>query len=209
MEPEPDKKSESATLSRLTVVLALLFLIPIFSPLSNVNGEPRIESQDFGVLEELDQLLEERGEFLSSNSVSQLVEPKIEAIKQSVKSSDVANPISHVGPSLDGISIVQTTPPEPIHPAPYGLLLDGSSRPPGFVENIWQTLFNITDYVIWTQYEDKEGNITEQIEVVSFSASLLSILNTNTEALLHSVDVDGDGALDADELRSIANDLEG
>ena len=82
MEPEPDKKSESATLSRLTVVLALLFLIPIFSPLSNVNGEPRIESQDFGVLEELDQLLEERGEFLSSNSVSQLVEPKIEAIKQ-------------------------------------------------------------------------------------------------------------------------------
>ena len=155
MEPEPDKKSESATLSRLTVVLALLFLIPIFSPLSNVNGEPRIESQDFGVLEELDQLLEERGEFLSSNSVSQLVEPKIEAIKQSVKSSDGTDPISHAGPSLDGLSFVQTTPPEPVHPAPYDLLLDGSSRPPGFVENIWQTLFNITDYVIWTQFEDR------------------------------------------------------
>ena len=61
MGPEPVKNSESATLSRLTVVLALLFLIPIFSPLSNVNGEPRIESQDFGVLEELDQLLGERG----------------------------------------------------------------------------------------------------------------------------------------------------
>ena len=193
MGPEPVNNSESATLSRLTVVLALLFLIPIFSPLSNVSGEPRIESQDFGVLEELDQLLGERGEFLSSNSVSQSVEPKIEAIKQSVSSSDGTNPISHAGPSLDGLSIVQTTPPEPMHPAPYGLLLDGSSRPPGFVENIWQTLFNITDYVIWTQFEDKEGNITEQIEVVSFSASLLSILNTNTEALLHSVDVDGDG----------------
>ena len=66
-------------------------------------------------------------------------------------------------------------------------------RPPGFVENIWQTLFNITDYVIWTQYTDKDGNVVEQIEVVSFSASLCSILNTETEALLHAVDVDNDG----------------
>ena len=61
------------------------------------------------------------------------------------------------------------------------------------VDNIWQTLFNITDYVIWTQYENKDGEIIESYEVVSFSASLFSILNTNTDALLHSMDVDGDG----------------
>ena len=61
------------------------------------------------------------------------------------------------------------------------------------VDNIWQTLFNITDYVIWTQYVDDNGQITEQYQVVSFSASLFSIINTNTEALLHTVDVDGDG----------------
>ena len=61
------------------------------------------------------------------------------------------------------------------------------------VDNIWQTLFNITDYVIWTQYVDVNGQIIEGYEIVSFSASLFSLLNTNTDALLHAVDVDGDG----------------
>ena len=193
MGQEMGNNSGSPSSGRITILLVFLFLIPLFSPFTSVSGEPRIESEDFGVLEELGQMLDERGELLKTNSVSPVAEPRIESIRESVKSSDTSSVISEAGPSIDGLSMVQTSPPESDHPAPYDLLMNGSNRPPGFVENIWQTLFNITDYVIWTQYEDKEGNITEEIEVVSFSASLLSILNTNTEALLHSVDVDGDG----------------
>tara|TARA_B100000686_G_scaffold341827_1_gene419868 strand:- start:1638 stop:5717 length:4080 start_codon:yes stop_codon:yes gene_type:complete len=88
--------------------------------------------------------------------------------------------------------MTSSSPPDPEHPAPYDLLLTGGNNP-GMVDNIWQTLFNITDYVIWTQYIDENGQINEKYEVVSFSASLFSILNTDTEALLHAVDVDGDG----------------
>ncbi len=191
LETHASRKSDNRR--KLTLVLVLIFAAPLFSPLSSVNGEPRIESSDFGVLDELSAMLEERGEFLNSNSVSPVAEPRIEGIKDSIKSSDPSSPISEVGPTVDGLSMVETSPPNPMHPAPYDLLINSSNRPPGFVENIWQTLFNITDYVIWTQFEDQEGNITENIEIVSFSASLLSILNTDTEALLHAVDVDSDG----------------
>lgn len=193
MEPALVPRRESRVPSKVTILLVALFVMPLVSPLSSVSGEPRVEARDFGVLEELSLMLDQRGEIIDSNTVSPVAEPRIEGIRDSVKSSDPSSPLALVGPSIDGLTMLSTSPPEPIHPAPYDLLLNGSNRPPGFVENIWQTLFNLTDYVIWTQYEDQNGDIIEKIEVVSFSASLLSLINTNTEALLHSVDVDDDG----------------
>ena len=192
MEREPYSGNERKGSTKLTLVLVLIFVSPLLLPFSSVSGEPRFESSDFGVLDELNEMLDERNSFLGSNSVSPLADSRIDAVRDSVTSSDPDTPISEVGPTIDGISLVSTSPPQPEHPAPYDLLLTGGNNP-GMVDNIWQTLFNITDYVIWTQYIDDSGQIYEQYQVVSFSASLLSIINTNTEALLHSVDVDGDG----------------
>ena len=189
-EPHSGKTPQGST--KLTLILVVIFVSPMMLPFSSVNGEPRFESSDFGVLEELNDMLDERNSFLGSNSVSPLAESRIDAVRDAVASSDPDSPISEVGPSIEGLSMVSTSPPSPEHPAPYDLLLTGGNNP-GMVDNIWQTLFNITDYVIWTQYVDDNGQITEQYQVVSFSASLFSIINTNTEALLHSVDVDGDG----------------
>ena len=42
-----------------TLLMALLFLLPILSPFSAVSGEARIESQDFEVLDQLSEVLEE------------------------------------------------------------------------------------------------------------------------------------------------------
>ena len=177
---------------KITLILAVIFVSPLLLPFASVNGEPRFESSDFGVLDELNEMLDERESFLSSNSVSPLADSRIDVVRDSVISSDPSSPITEVGPSIDGLSLVGTSPPEPEHPAPYDLLLTGGNNP-GMVENIWQTLFNITDYVIWTQYIDVNGQINEQYQIVSFSASLFSLLNTDTEALLHSVDIDEDG----------------
>tara|TARA_B100001123_G_scaffold55879_1_gene59538 strand:- start:8676 stop:13052 length:4377 start_codon:yes stop_codon:yes gene_type:complete len=192
MDREPHSGKPPQGPVKVTLILAMIFVSPLLLPFSSVNGEPRLESSDFGVLDELNDMLGERKSFLEDNSVSPLADSRIDAVRDSVTSSDPDSPISEVGPSIEGISLVSTSPPAPEHPAPYDLLLTGGNNP-GMVDNIWQTLFNITDYVIWTQYVDVNGQITEQYEVVSFSASLLSLLNTNTEALLHSVDVDGDG----------------
>ena len=178
--------------SKISLLLAIVVALPILLPFTNVHGEPRIESSDFGVLEELSEMLSERDSFVTSNSVSPLAENQIQAIQNSIIDSDQTSPISAAGPAIEGLSMVTTLPSETIHPAPYDLLVNGGTNP-GMVDNIWQTLFNITDYVIWTQYENKDGEIIESYEVVSFSASLFSILNTNTDALLHTMDVDGDG----------------
>ena len=183
--PEPSVK--------IAIICLALLIMPLFSPLNAVSGEARVESKDFGVLDELDEMLQERSEILNSNSISSMAEPRIQQVRDSVKESDTESPISLVGSAMEGASMTNTSPPSPIHPAPYEMLLNPGMRPPAFVENIWQTLFNITDYVIWTQYTDSNGAVVEQIEVVSFSASLLSILNPETEALLHAVDVDNDG----------------
>jgi len=192
MDREPHSGENPQVSAKVTLILAVIFVSPLLLPFASVNGEPRFESSDFGVLEELNDMLGERKSFLGSNSVSPLADSRIDAVRDSVTSSDPDSPISEVGPTIEGLSMVSTSPPAPEHPAPYDLLLTGGNNP-GMVDNIWQTLFNITDYVIWTQYVDVNGQITEQYVVVSFSASLLSLLNTDTEALLHSIDVDGDG----------------
>ena len=56
-----------------TVLIVALLLLPALSPMSAVNGEARFESDDFGILEELSNVLEEREEMLDSNSVGQLL----------------------------------------------------------------------------------------------------------------------------------------
>ena len=89
--------------------------------------------------------------------------------------------------------MVVTRPPDPVHPGPYQLLVNPGSRPHGQVDNIWQTLLNITDYVIWTQYTNLNGDVIESFEVVTFSSNLLSLLDVNSDPLLHEVDIDNDG----------------
>ena len=192
MDRDSKPRGKTRGSSKVTIFLVLIFISPLLLPFASVNGEPRFESSDFGVLDELNQMLDERESFIDSNSVSPYAESRVEEVRNSVISSGSNSPISEVGPSIEGVSLVQSYPPNTEHPAPYDLLVNGGSNP-GMVDNIWQTLFNITDYVILTQFVDVDGQIIEQFEIVSFSASLLSLLNSNTESFLHAVDVDGDG----------------
>ena len=175
-----------------TILIAALILLPALSPMSAVSGEARFESDDFGILDELSDVLEEREEMLDSNSVGQLAGPIIEGVGNSVTSVSSTDPLSGIDEVTEGVSMVQTAPPAPVHPSTYELLVETASAP-GQVENIWQTLINITDYVIRTEFTDLEGNTVEKFEVVSFSASLLSLLDINSEPLLHEIDVDNDG----------------
>ena len=81
---------------------------------------------------------------LDSNSVAQLAQPIIEGIGNSVVPTGSSDPLANVDGSMDGVSMVATTPPQPQHPGPYNLLLAPSSSSPGQVDNIWQPLVNLT-----------------------------------------------------------------
>ena len=160
MDREGAPREENRNSSRLTLILVLIFASPLLLPFTYASGEPRFESSDFDILDELSDMLEERESFLGSHSVSPIADSRIDAVRDSVISSDPSSPVSDVGPSIDGLSMVSSSPPAPQHPEPYDLLLTGGNNP-GRVDNIWQTLFNITDYVIWTQYVDVNGQIIE------------------------------------------------
>ena len=72
MEREPYSGKDRKGSTNLTLVLALIFVSPLLLPFSSVSGEPRLESSDFGVLDELNDMLGERKSFLEDNSVSPL-----------------------------------------------------------------------------------------------------------------------------------------
>ncbi len=129
MDREPHPREEPRGSAKVTLFLAVIFVAPLLLPLASVNGEPRFESSDFGILEELNEMLYERDSFLGSNSVSPLADARIDAVRDSVISSDPDSPISEVGPTIDGLSLVSTSPPAPEHPAPYDLLLTGGNNP--------------------------------------------------------------------------------
>ena len=176
-----------------TILLVLLFLVPIFSPIAAVNAEARIEADDFEILDDLSNVLANRQNVLDSNSVDQLVNPQLESIRNGIVPTGSADPLYGVEETLDQASFVDTTPPTTVHPGPYELLINPENVPPGDVTTIWATLFNLTDYVIWTKYVDLDGNTHEEFTIVSFTVSLLSLLNPETDFLLHAIDIDNDG----------------
>ena len=89
-----------------TLLIALLFLLPILSPFSAVSAEARIESQDFEILGQLSEVLEERQEMLDSNSVAQLAQPTIEGISNSVTPTGPSDPVSYTHLTLPTILLV-------------------------------------------------------------------------------------------------------
>ncbi len=194
--------------SKLASLLVLIFLLPLFSPFSTVGGEARIESDDFEILDDLNEILSDRQDLIDRNTIGSLAEPKIEDISASVRESGSSDPLSNMGQGINGASLITTSPPNPNHPDPYELAISGASRP-GEVANIWQTLINVTDYVIWTKYTDSNGDIIEKFVTVTFSASLLSLFNLNTEPLLHTVDIDDDGDDDIQVGLSVSWELAG
>ena len=194
--------------SKLAILLVFLFLLPLFSPFTSVGGEARIESNDFEILDDLNDLLSDRQDLINRNTIGSLAQPKIDDISNSVYESGDSDALSNIGQGINDVSLIQTSPPSPNHPDPYDLAISGASRP-GDVNNIWQTLINVTDYVIWTKYTGLDGEVIETFETVTFSASLLSLFNFNTDPLLHAMDVDDDGDDDIQVGLSVAWEFAG
>ena len=176
-----------------SILIVMILLLPLFSPISSVNAEARIESQDFQILDDLDSVLGQRQDVLDSNSVGQIAGPSLDAVRDGISDSGPNQPLSSIGEALVDSSMVETSQPSPDHPLPYNVILGIEGGSTGQVDNVWQTLVNITDYVILTEFKDLDGNVIRNTEVVTFTANFLSLLNLQTDPLSHAVDVDNDG----------------
>jgi hypothetical protein len=168
------RRTPSARISP-TLIISLLFLLPIIAPLVAVNAEARIESQDFAILDDLADVLKQREDVLGTDSVGRIAGPLLDQVRLSITNTSVADPLHDIDSALEDVTLVDTTPPPPTHPEPYRILTDENSRPPGEVRTIWSTLLNLTDYVIMTRYIDADGNVVEKFESITFTSSLFSM----------------------------------
>ena len=190
-----------------TILLVLIFLLPMFSPITSVSAQTRISADDFEILDDLTSVLSERESVISSELVENLASPSLEGVMNSVAPTTSNDPLFGIDEMFSDATIVDPTPPEVVHPGPYDLLINPEKSPPGAVDTVWQTIFNLTDYLIWTKYIDMDGNQVEKFEVVTFTATLLSFLDPETNSLLHAVDVDDDGDNDIQVGLEISFDL--
>lgn len=67
-----------------TILLVLIFLLPMFSPISSVSAETRLGANDFEILDDLNQVLSERANVISSELVQNLAGPSLEGVVNSV-----------------------------------------------------------------------------------------------------------------------------
>ena len=190
-----------------TILLVLIFLLPMFSPITSVSAQTRISADDFEILDDLTSVLSERESVISSELVENLASPSLEGVMNSLAPTTSNDPLFGIDEMFSDATIVDPTPPEVVHPGPYDLLINPEKSPPGAVDTVWQTIFNLTDYLIWTKYIDMDGNQVEKFEVVTFTATLLSFLDTETNSLLHAVDIDDDGDNDIQVGLEISFDL--
>ena len=166
-----------------TILLVMIFLLPMFSPMTSVSAETRISADDFEILDDLTSVLSERESVISSELVENLASPSLEGVINSIAPTTSNDPLFGIDEMFSDATIVDPTPPEVVHPGPYDLLINPEKSPPGAVDTVWQTIFNLTDYLIWTKYIDMDGNQVEKFEVVTFTATLLSFLDSETNSL--------------------------
>ena len=174
---------------RTSMALILVLILPLLSPLIAVEAS-QVRAEDFGIVSELHEVLETRDLVLDSDVIELQAENALAPVRNGVRSLGSEDPLTHMDTALNGLGVESSQPQEFQHPEPIDILL-GADAPPGLVDTIWGTLINITDYVIWTEYQALDnGPHHEKFTVVPFSSSLFSLFSQNP--LMHEIDIDGD-----------------
>ena len=61
-----------------TILLVLIFLMPMYSPITNVSADTRISADDFQILDEMTDVLSQREDVISSELVKNIAGPSLE-----------------------------------------------------------------------------------------------------------------------------------
>ena len=177
------------TRDHTSFALVLVLILPLLSPLIAVAAS-QVRAEDFGIVSELHEVLETRDLVLDSDVIELQADNALAPARNGVRSLGSEDPLTHMDNALDGLGVESSQPIGFDHPEIVDILF-GQDAPPGFVDTIWGTLINITDYVIWTEYQALDnGPHHEKYTVVPFSSSLLSLFSQTP--LMHEIDIDGD-----------------
>ena len=187
------------------VVLLLLFLVPIAQPVTTAE----IASDDFGILDALDELLEDRSlssSDLIAESIATNTLASVDAAARDVREGDA---IVEAERFLDGLEVRDSSPFEPDHPRAYEFLLDAENHSgAGLPDNLFQTLFSVenwevTDplaigintYAIYLNFSSKnDGPSYESWTSGTFTGDIQ--VGADLNLFDNYIDIDGDGGED-------------
>ena len=183
--------------SHFGIALTLIMLLPIVAPIQVASAELQISAEDFGIMRELDQVVETRVDKLSDPGISASAENALEQIRLEERPVGEEDPMGRLEESLGNLQMVDTTPQQPIHPTPYEMILSPDNHPDEWANNIWGTLLTADNFVIWTHFKTTTGDTYDHYEEVDFSETalfgggLLGLL-TGSDPLLHEISIDDD-----------------
>ena len=190
---------------RLAVFLIVVLLVPIFQP---VQADASVERDDFDLMETFSNLMELQESsddtvIAAGSSASSLA--LVEASKRDSREGD---PLNDSTEYLSQAQLRDTSPFEPDHPRPYEILLDTSTQPEGWPNNLVQTLFSldswdITDplavgintYALYINFSSRDnGPQYEAWEYGTFTGELF--VGTDLVLFENYIDIDGDSVDD-------------
>ncbi|MEC7600951.1 MAG: hypothetical protein VYB23_05840, partial [Candidatus Thermoplasmatota archaeon] len=187
------------------VVLLLLFLIPIVQPVTTAE----VATDDFGILDALDELLEDRSVSSSDLIAEEMASSTLSSVNAAARDVREGDAIVEAERFLDGLEVRDSTPFEPDHPRAYEFLLDAENHSgAGLPDNLFQTLFSvenweITDplaigintYAIYLNFSTKnDGPSYETWTSGTFTGDIT--LGADLNLFDNYIDIDGDGADD-------------
>ena len=186
-------------------MLLLLFLVPIVQPVTTAE----IASNDFGILDALDELLEDRSVSSSDLIAEEVASSTLSSVDVAARDVREGDAIVEAERFLDGLEVRDSAPFEPDHPRAYEFLLDAENHSgAGLPDNLFQTLFSvenwqITDplaigintYAIHLNFSSKnDGPSYESWTSGTFTGDLQ--LGTDLNLFDNYIDIDGDGGED-------------
>ncbi len=188
---------------RIAITLVLLFFISTMQPIA---ADVSVTRDDFGVLDTLDQILNERsssGEDLLAQQAASNAEAKINSLARPIGSGDALEDGTTFSSMLE---MRDSSPLTAEIPRPYHYLTDSSTHPEDWPDNLIDTLFElpssfadplaigINTYAIYINYTARNnGTSHEAWDYGTFTGDLISIDGFELIPLGENrIDLDGD-----------------
>jgi len=196
---------QSSDPRRMAVAMVLLMFISLAQP---VSADLSVSRNDFGILDELDDILSKRTEndearFAALGAVAAL--NSVDLAQRPVDSSD---PLSQANGYLDSMELRDSSPFVADHPRPYEFLLDASTQPEGWPYNLFETLFSveslglsdplaigINTYAVYVNFTSRDNGPSHEAWVTAtFTGEIF--VGTDLTLFTNHIDIDGDSVDD-------------
>ena len=196
------------------IFLIFLMLASISNP---VAADTSISRDDFDVIDALMETLADRTQGGESDIALSSAQGALAQVDANARGISATDPLAVSNSFLDGISMRDSSSFEADHPRPYEFLMDASTQPDGFPNNLFETLFSVNNlgltnilaigintYAVYVNFTSRDsGPSYEAWAQGTFTGEIF--VDGQIVLFANYIDIDGDGE---DDL-SVALTIEG